>query len=465
MLARRHGELVGLFQQMREPDGITGAAAALTDWLEMKGLPDLARRVTTSHHFPELVVDLPTEFPLPEGARFVAKGGVPGTVVPAPLMGSLFSAHPHILDQSGHITITAPRLIQPSSRLARECPNLDGFSGALYLEGTGEDRVPWEVLLQQFKGIHTLGFSRCVLEHRPGLARKKPESFPALRSLTLEQCSRMTIEGSHILGAPMFSGIHSLNMVTRTGSGTVPDVLTRKETLPLLGKLALDCPGVHPGHIEAMPAMSDGGLQSLELKWCVEFDGAGPLMDGFSRGRGDTFDLGVFTPGRDAEWAGYLERHLKPGHLKKLGFSTHVLTPEVIRYLAKAIRVGGIRQLTLEDDTREPYPLQNWIGELLPALPGLECLRISTWQPGVAEKIIESKAIGGLSEFSLIGRIPSIEFLRRHFISQAARMHRVDLIPLYHRAETGLSLFLEENLRGTSVEVLRGRYLPAGENA
>ena len=82
---------------------------------------------------------------------------------------------------------------------------------------------------------------------------------------------------------------------------------------------------------------------------------------------------------------------------------------------------------------------------------------------GVAEKIMESGVLAGLSEFGLVGRIPPIEFLRRHFLSHAALMDCVELTSLYCRAEPGLDQFLEESLRGTHVEVLQGRYHILGE--
>ena len=219
MLTQHYNELVGLFHQFRDPDGIIGAASVLSDWLEAKGLADLARRIFVSSKFPDLEVELPCESRLPQGVRFAAKGGVPGTILPASMIGSYFAAYPHILKQSGHIRLTDAGSIPPASRLARDCRDLVGYSGALFLNAGGVDRVPWEVLLQIFNGVHTLEFIRCVLEHRSSLARKSPETFPALRNLKFQQCARMTFQGSHILAAPMFSRVNSLNLTTETGGG------------------------------------------------------------------------------------------------------------------------------------------------------------------------------------------------------------------------------------------------------
>lgn len=458
MLDRQLPELTGLFGQFRNPVGIPAAAAVLAEWLETRGYRDTARRVMVSAKNPDLEVPLSPDDPKAHaGVRFFLQGGVPGVELPLPRAGNYFTAHPQVLEQAGILVLYDLRSLPTAGTLARDCPALASFTGALVLDGQARARVPWEAVFRLFKGIHSLELRDCATDHRSGLERHPPETFPNLRKLRLVRCTRLTTQGRHLIAAPMFSKVTSLEVTGGNGGSILPDSIARDDAVPHLESLRLECEGIEPLQLFRMPSLTQGRLRHLDVRWCNNLDYGGHLLRAFQENRGSNLHMGVFTPGRDEEWAGYLADHLAPKNLCSLGFSSHQISHGIICQLAKAVNRGHVSDLTLEDDTRRSYPLVGSIYLIHQVLGRLHGLTLGTWQKDVAESLMRD-GLATLARFRLIGRMPSREFLEKYFLPVAAGMERVELQPRHWPPAPWLDDFLREGLRGTNLEVLQGRY-------
>jgi len=458
MLDRHFPELTGLFGQFRNPDGIAAAAAVLADWLETRGYRDTARRVMVSAKHPDIEVPLsPDDQKTHAGVRFFLQGGVPGVELPLPRAGNYFTAHPQVLAQAGKLVLNDLRSLPTAGTLAKDCPALANFTGALVLDGQARVRVPWEAVFRLFKGIHSLEFRDCATDHRPGLERHPPESFPNLCKLRLVRCARLTTQGRHLIAAPMFSRITSLEITAGNGGAILPDSLAREDTVPHLKSLRLECEGIEPLQLFRMPSLTQGRLRHLDVRWCNNLDYAGHLLRAFQQNRGTDLHLGVFTPGQDEEWARCLADQLAPKDLRSLGFSSHQISHGIICQLAKAVKRGHVSDLTLEDDTRKSYPILESIHLIHKILGRLQGFTLGTWQKDVAESLMRD-GLATLARFRLVGRIPSRDFLEKYFLPVAAGMERVELFARLWPHSPWLDDFLREAFRGTNLEVLQGRY-------
>lgn len=457
-------EIEGLLGTLRDPAQVPVASLVLRDWLESEGHATLVRRLDVSRGNPGITVPLNPRRPLPDGVGFFLRGGVPGITLPAGMMAFFLRDHPAILRGAGHLHLTWLAEAPITRSVARTCPALAAFTGALTLDGRGTGRIPgrfpWDLVSGTFAGIHSLGANGCVMDHRRGLMRRPEGTFPRLRSLSLRGCSRLTCEGSHLVASPMFGSLRELTIHGWNGGDVLPVSLGRDGCLPGLGSARLDCAGISPADACRMPSLAAGKLERLQLRWINTPDGAGQLAGMLAAAGVERVDLGVFTPGRDSEWAGVLHKAAHPG-LSGFGFSSHLLLPEHLEAVAGILEGSAVTALKLGDDTRQAYGLLGPLGELLRSSGAgrLRELSLRTWQPGAAELVIESGILAGLTRFKLAGRIPPPDYLVANLLPKARHLTGLELDPENRFARPALDALLRERLGGGPAGLVQGQYI------
>jgi hypothetical protein len=457
-------EIQGLLGTLRDPVQIPVASLVLRDWLESEGHAALVRRLDVSRANPGITVPLNPRRPLPAGVGFFLRGGVPGITLPAGMMAFFLRDHPAILRGAGHLHLTWLAEAPITRSVARTCPALAAFTGALTLDGRGTGRMPgrfpWDLVSGTFAGIHSLAAIGCVMDHRRGLMRRPEGTFPRLRSLSLRGCSRLICEGSHLVASPMFGAIREATIHGWNGGDVLPVSLGGDGCLPELGSVRLDCAGISPADVCRMPSLAAGKLKSLQVRWINTPDGAGQLAGMLAAAGVERVDLGVFTPGRDSEWEGLLGRVAHPG-LTGFGFSSHRLLPGDLAAIAGILDGSAVTALKLGDDTRQAYRMLGPLGELLCSAGAgrLRELSLRTWQPGAAELVIESGILAGLSRFKLAGRIPPPEYLTAHLLPRARHLAGLELDPEGRFGRPALDALLREGLGGGQAGVVQGQYL------